>query len=414
MALRSPTPTADEILGAGIAALKTLRPRAFALANLRQGRWWHVFAGFRAQIVLALRRQADEAQSTRLPLATGAALLELAADEYETVVDTSATKALGTVTLSRTGTNGGTIRKGTVFRRNEDATQIPIVRAATYEASADVPVNFGVTSGIPVPIVAQRAGSHANAPIIGGAVQGSLSVGVADLFDATFTVTGYEAAGGADGVDENAVRREAKAFASGQYAPTIDAVTAGALRGTGVRYIAVADVAVVQNGTPSVPLPGQKNAAFTSVNPADASWSTSAEWRNSIAQAIADTFEGFGCSFRVGTVNNQTIAVAAAVMLRDSKFLAYTRDIDAAIQAALVDYFDNRPDWWTWKPSQIQAVISRADRRVLTCTSAVVSDLRTGAPIATPTKPVAYASGYALTHYWLTDSAVSTSYSAPS
>ncbi len=94
-------PRAAEILGPGLDKLRTVRPAAFAFANTGTGRWADLFAGWEGQIVLLLRRQADEVICSRLPLAGGVGLTDLAASEYETQRTSAPTVAIGRAILGR-------------------------------------------------------------------------------------------------------------------------------------------------------------------------------------------------------------------------------------------------------------------------------------------------------------------------
>lgn len=413
---RFAVPRPDEIIGPAIDALVAARPQVFR--HLQGGPTDSYYArvvkaGWRAQAALLLAQIGDEVASTRLGLATGPALLDLAADEYQTVVDASPTLAYGSVTLARTGIAGGAIRAGKKFRRVADPTQQPPVLGASYSALADVIVLPNVTSGIVVPLVADTPGSAANAPIV-SAGDSTAPLGVmqvADLlFDPTFEVTAFDAAGGSDGLDEDSIRAEAKAYSVGQYAPTDDAITAGALRGTGVKYAAIRDFTEVFTLVMSELVPS--NAAFTSVVIADQSWATSLAWRNQVQQSIATNFQGFGCAIRMGTVTNVVASLTAAVVLRDARSLGDTSEIDAAIQAAVSAYFDLRPDWYVFRYAQIRAVIAHADRRILTCTAAQLLD-STGTPIAEPSAPIA-APSVVLTHWMVPQGSTLATYNAPS
>src|ERR1041385_6815431 len=109
-------PDIDAVIGAGIERLVELRPNALKHVNLGQGRWSHLFAGWRAQGNIVARRFGDEVVATRL-FSEAQALRELCASEFETSLSTDPTNAIGEVTLTRlSGTlPAGVIRKGTTF-----------------------------------------------------------------------------------------------------------------------------------------------------------------------------------------------------------------------------------------------------------------------------------------------------------
>src|SRR5580704_14693599 len=117
-------PRVAEILGPGLDRLRRVRPTAFAFANNGVGRWADLFAGWEGQIALLLRRVSDEVVCTRLPLAAGVGLTDLAASEFVTPRSSAPTAAIGEATLGRgpNPTSGGVIPKGFRFRRDADDT----------------------------------------------------------------------------------------------------------------------------------------------------------------------------------------------------------------------------------------------------------------------------------------------------
>ena len=406
-------PRSAEVLGPGLDALARVRPTAFAYANHGRGRWGDVFAGWEGQIALLLRRLANEVRSSRLPLAGGRGLSDLAASEYETRRAADPTIAVGEIVLARGAnpTTGGAVPKGFQFRRDASASALPTVAGAMYVATQDVSWPLGQAT-ITVPLAATRAGAFANAPFLDGSNAPGGLPQLADVaFDTTITVLSYEAAGGSDGQNDDDLRRQASAFALGQYAPTSGAIVAGALRGTGVHRLAVSDVTATE--TPSSLGPIRAPAAFTAVTIADGSWASSRLWLATVQQNIANSFLGHGCTVRVAGVTNTRIRCALTVTARDPNALSDPSPITAAIQSALQSYFDDRPDWWTWKRAQIRAVVSRADPRILVCTSASVLALTTDAALDEPTRPPARPSGITLTHWMLVSSGVSVTYQSP-
>src|SRR5258708_30627660 len=157
-------PTADSVVGPGIDKLIALRPNSLKHINYGTGRYSHIFAGVRAQVATMLKRLADEAKSARLKLAEGQSLKDLAASEYDTVVNNEAQFALADVTLTRsTGPlSAGMIRKGTRFRRPADSSSQPLIKQEVlYTALADVVVLQAVTP-LQVLLQAQRSGAFGN------------------------------------------------------------------------------------------------------------------------------------------------------------------------------------------------------------------------------------------------------------
>jgi hypothetical protein len=155
-------------------------------------------------------------------------------------------------------------------------------------------------------------------------------------------------------------------------------------------------------------------AAFTAVTIADVSWASSRLWLATIAQSIADGFLGHGCAVRVAGVTNTRIRCELVVTVRDPKTLSDPSGITRNLQTVLARYFDDRPDWWTWKLAQVRAVASRADPRILVCTSATVRALTTDVPLGEPTPPVATPGGLTLPHWMLVANGVSVTYRTPS
>jgi hypothetical protein len=407
-------PRSAEILGPGLDELARVRPSAFGHANHGRGRWGDLFAGWEGQVTLLLRRLAAEVRSSRLPLATADALADLASSEYETHRAAAATQAVGEIVLGRgaAAVTGGAIPKGFQFRRDASTAALPAVPAAMYVATQDVSWPLGQATAT-IPFVATRAGSFANAPFVDGSNAGAGLPQLADVaFDPTITVVSYEAAGGSDGQNDDDLRRQASAFALGQYAPTSGAIIAGALRGTGVHRLAVRDVTSIEAASAQGTI--RQAAAFTAVTIADVSWASSRLWLATVQQNIADSFLGHGCAVRVAGIKNTRIRCALTVIVRDPSSLSDPSAVTAAIQAALQSYFDDRPDWWTWKRAQIRAVVSRADARILVCSSVVVRALTTDTAIDEPTRPPAHAEGVTLTHWMLVSNGVSVTYRSPS
>jgi hypothetical protein len=402
--------SADAIIAPGIDTLVALRPRALQHINAGRGRYAYIFRGLKAQAALLLRRQAAEAKAKRLELASGDELRDLAASEFLTYAPDQATKAVGVMYLNRgAGLPGGVFRKGFKFQRIADPARPLPLKAATYEAVLDVPYAYG-SGPLAVPVRATQPGTHANAPICDGFTTGT--VNFADTPpDPTFQILDYRAGGGSDGEGDPELVAQALSFVDGQYAPNRASILAGALRGTGVRHAAQLDVTQYLPNTPGAVL---TPCAFTNLVIADESWSSSDEWCQQVAQQISDDFLGFGCNVAVNGVVNFRIAVTASVMLRDARYLSDTNKIAKAIQAALRDYFDLRPDWYTWKLAQVRAVITHAHRKILTCTTAQVLGVRLGLPLADPAPflPTSTAGNF-MTHYALADNAVTTTFLPP-
>ncbi len=423
----------------GLGELARLRPAAFKFFNLGKGVWANVIAGLKAQCDLELARLADAAKNGRLSLAKGQELLALAASEFDRLHDLADTKAVGDITLERValwitlgvttglgvnpivvtssephgfvtgqtvtiwnvignnGANGtfkvvvlspttfslpatavadgtgslglavpqlvsGTIPKGTRFRRNARV-EDPFLPEAFFETPSDLFVAVGAPEDhgyavISVPIVASLAGAAANTPLLDSGALATTEV-VDSLFDPLFSSIALESAGGSDGASDQAVAQYAKAFYLGQYAPTDGAVIAGAF-GAGARHIAFDD-------------PGTGTATIAI---ADSSWASSTRWASQTRQSLYDNgWVGFGGSVDATKVVNKLISVTASIVVSDQSVLFDTSELVQSARLALVDYLDNRLDWYAWNLAALRGLLSRLDRKkILDCLSIEVRD----------------------------------------
>lgn len=383
------TPTPDELVGKGIDKLVELRPRALRHINSGTGTYAKVIAGWRAQAALMCRRQADYAKNGRLKFGEGAPLVFLAGSEFDTPSELEATPAIGQVTLTRAGGRpGGTIRKGARFRRPTDDVQRLYVDAQ-YECALSTSVAQGATT-VDVPLIASRVGSHANRPLT-GSLATELEI-TDDIFDrAAWTVTSYEAAGGAEAVRDEDIKQYATAFAIGQHGPNDAAALAGALKAGAKHGLAVLDAVV----------------AATVLYIADSSWASSTRWLKFVRQSLYDAkFVGYGCKVTTAAITNTIVNVEVTCKVKSPTFLAETTSIDAAIQKALRSHFDDRPTWNRWKTAALGAIVSRADRRILSCSSVTVKRLD-GTLVSEPTEA-------STTHFMLLDNGVRATYLNPS
>lgn len=456
-------PAVSRIVGPAIDAIVAARPTSQKHFNAG-GRWADLTALWRAQLQVALSRLSDEVVSARLRSAMGDALRTLCASEFETTLPSTPQTALAFVTLTRpdpvpvwepstqyaageivqaapgssvaqqaqnAGTSGnsepsfsttlgvttpdngitwtcitkplapsGIIRQGTLFSKAADPTAIPIaIAAASYVSTKPVYVPTG-TLVVGVPAIAQRAGVDANVPTFGNYASPTSIQPAAPLFDPTFATSLCYAAGGSSGISDDVLRAAARAYAIGQYGPNDAAVVAGLLQNQSVRHYAY--------------FPANAYLAYGQVYIADESWACGGAWVNRIAQTFADSWLGFGCRLRFGVVTNTAIAIQPTIVLASSDALNYTDDIDASVRAAAKAYFDNRPDWYRWRLASLRAVLSKADPRILTCTSVTVTDPTTNATLSEPANTFGQAPWQTgLTHWDLTDSNVQASYQPP-
>jgi hypothetical protein len=370
----------------GIEALVRARPSA--APHIDGGRYGHLFAGWRAQEALVLAALADRVASMRLGTATGDDLRELAASEFDALIDASRTTAIGTMRLARTGARpAGVIRNGSLFRRAANPAATPPYADALYQATADVYVPGGAAiADVPVEATQSGAGANVLAP-------STPTFEVASsLFDSAWRVANGEAAGGSDGVTDVDVRRIARAVAIGRNGPVANAVIAGAMLATGARHAAVIE---------------DSARAVTRLLLADASWTSSTAWRARIQQLLYDGYVGFGCRVAVESVPNSFVKVSARLVLRNASLLSDTSEIATNAASALRRYFDERPDWYTYRLGALRAVLARCDPRVLTCDDATVESM--WSQFAMPI----HGDGPTYTHVFLVDNALSIDFRAP-
>jgi hypothetical protein len=378
-------PRLSELKTPAIDALVALRPKA--AAHIYAGRWGDLIEGWAAQAALCRNRTAKEILSARLRLASKdsiEALIELAA-EFSALIDPAPQKAVGEIFLQRTtsntnpGTTGnfgnfGFIKAGHRFRRPADPDAWPPRDDATYgcaeptlvadeDTQAPVPngPSYTHTQTVQVPIEAERAGPHANTIVRFGLLTSQALPGqiVDTLFDTRFTVLRLLAAGGTNGPTPDQLIQYAQAAYTGQHGPNQQAIVAGAFSYPGVKH-----VGLVLNGA----------TAVDKLWIGDESWGGSQRFGKVVSQRIRDSWLAFGGRFDVDYIPNALIAVKATVMLSSPQYADDVSEISDRIRTKVQAYFDNRPDWWTWKELTLQGVIARADRRSLTCTTAIVTD----------------------------------------
>lgn len=416
-------PTPDELTTPFIDALVARRPNALGPINSGNSRYGDIIAGLKSETRLLRARLVDEAIAARLPLASGKTLGELARSEYWVDLDTGPKTAVGAQFLTRTVTNAlsastttfsrGVIPQGFRFRKVGNPAAQPAVADATYLAASSVVVdNVDTTTTdnhdgtwthsqtVTVPLTCDRPGAHANTPyFIANTFPFFFPMGftVVDTpFDTNFKAGIGDAAGGSDGISDAALRVLAQANYTGQFAPTDGALLAGALSASGVEHVAIVEDATTANALVFV---------------TDSSWGGSERFRKSVEQALKDNWQGFGCQVSVRRIMNQRITVSATVSLIDPKFLSEGTDITQTIGAALRTYFDGRPDWYTWNTQAIRAAIVAADKRVLTCSSALVLD-QDGNTLSAPPATLSAAQSTA-THYYLVNNAVNLTLTGP-
>ncbi len=369
-------PRVNELLGAGFDAIAAQRPSA--VRHLAFGRYGDVFHGWKAQAQLVLRRLAHEAKSTRL-ICGGRPLLDLLASEFDAIVDPSPQKAVGTVVLRRNYATageftGGVIRAGTKFRRPANATACPQAKEALYESTEPVYVGTdsvaapapltGRVQRVVVPIRAVTAGASANitqvySPILSDSDNPPIEK--ADtLFDSAFAVVYGDAAGGSSAPQDAKLRQLGKALGSGQYGPNEAAILAGLLLTSGVAHAAVREK--TSSGTVLAWI-------------ADESWAWSDKLRDTALQNLNDTWLGFGCACSIGQTSTVPVGVSVSATVRDKRTFADSSGLTEKMRQSVKAYFNDRPDWYSWRHAGIKGAVMRSDRRLLEVTDAVVKDL---------------------------------------
>jgi len=414
-------PTPDSLVTPFIDAIVAQRPEALQHFN-SGGRWSHLSKMLRAQAVVALSRMADEVKSARLRFATGQSLRALCASEFNTTLPPDPQLAYGEVELARPspGSASGIIPAGSriPFVKRALPNGLPFgdpnayplpVASATYDVVAPVYIASGQLTAV-VKIVAVTPGAEANVPLF---VNGPptylhptlISPGT-PLFDTTITVTSVDAAGGSSGVTDAVLVAAARAHAIGQFGPTDGAIVAGLLEQQAVRRYAS--------------FPATAFLPYAQVYIADESWASSNLWVNRVAQHFADNWQGFGCRARFGPIVNYTITISPTIVLANSDSLNDTEAIDANVRAAAKSYFDDRPDFYSFRLSSLKAAIAAADPRILHCSSVSVIDAITGAEIPEPQNSFGTTATFQTTwspfvvHWYLVDNGVQSTYMPPS
>ena len=417
-------PAVDALLGDLTGARREARMR---YANV--GRYGDLMRGWAAQAAVVRARLAKEVIAARRKLASGEGLADLAKSEFFAELPSDPQKAIGRARLVRTVVKSspltfrtfasGVVPAGTRIKRPGDPAGAVPSKDAEYETIEPVVCstnssqvtdagggNFTHTQFTTVKIRALAVGAQANTPTYIGLTFPAASV-EGKLFDA-FSVDSLTAAGGSLGAGDEQLKALALALSTGSAGPSRGAAIAGALTNPSVRRAVWAD---------------DPNTGFGKLFIADESWAASDELCAFIRQALDDKpWRGFGCRIGVLRTQNQGITVSPNVLLRGSQFIADPSSITAAIRTALAAYFDDRPDWYTWRLNAIGGVIAGADPRILACTGLSVLDQDGNAiasidesDVVTGDEPPATIDGSLaqVTHYGLIGRAVSPTYASP-
>lgn len=373
----------DALLGDLTGGRRDARER-YAQSGPTGGRFGDVIRGWRGQAEVIRARLTKEVMATRLDRCGGQELKDLARSEYFAELPSDPQFAVGEVAIVREVTNATSSATGNfsagvlpaglkISKAADPAYVLGPTQSAEYVTLGEVVCgtddNSPVESlgggqwthrqGFSVPVRATRTGPHANVPIFNVGQLATLQSPSA-LFDRTFRAGAINAAGGTLGIVDDQIRAIARAMATGLNGPTQGAAVAGSLTNAGVRRVVYSDDAT--NGLGSL---------FV----ADESWASSQQYRDALARALrARPWIGWGCRVAVQKIENIDTVVGCTVILRDSNVAQNQTEITANIRTALTEYFDDRPDFYTWTLNAIGAVIGGADSRILACTAVSVSN----------------------------------------
>lgn len=401
-------PRVTDITGAAATALVAARPHT--APHLAAGRYGDVIAMWKAQITIALRRLADECRAGRVPLSVGKPLAELLASEFDAVTDPNPVKAAGTIELylhNTTGSTvaGGLIRAGTKFSKAANPTASPPIRSAQYETIEPVFVPSlapGAATGPQMRALATQAGSAANMQ------PHDPKIVISDtLYNSGFVVVPTSRfAGGSDGVSVAKLRSLALAASLGQYGPTTFALAAGCLLTQGVSRVAVQEYS--STGYAS-------DCGGCRIWIADDSWCWSQTLANAAKQRLNDLYLGFGCKATINETVNLPVSLSATILLRDKRHVADTVEIADNIRAACLSYFNDRPDWYTFRERAIAAKIVGCDRRILAVPPTVtITNVLNGIAITPPAATLPTNPSNQIYHYDLDATNVGLSFVTPS
>lgn len=386
-------PRVCDLMTPATQALVDARPNAIKAAYA--GRYADVLRGWEAQAARFRRYIAAECAAARLPTSVGQALLELAGSEYWATLDRTAQKAIGEVKIFRGAglMPAGTIRKGHRFSRAAEPDSRPVVNAAQYVSTAPVYVAAGQQQVV-IPIEAITTGVDPNTVLFDFAVYNGTSVDT--IFDDNFFMQSLVAAGGSQGIDDVWGRLVAMASYAGQFGPNVAALIAGAFEVPRVRH--------------AFHLLDSANAV-AKLFIADTSWGCSDRLRSAVQQKLKDKWLGWGARASVLPIQNRLINVAANITLTGPQYLDDTSDISEVVRQELKTYFDEKPDFYTFKLRALRGLISQCDNRILKCTSVSVVD-SSGTPISEPS--ALSPSAQSVTHFYLNDDALNLTFAIPS
>jgi hypothetical protein len=215
------------------------------------------------------------------------------------------------------------------------------------------------------------------------------------IFDANFFIQSVVAAGGSQGIDDPWGRLVAMASYAGQFGPNVAALIAGAFQVPRIRRV--------------YHLLDSANAV-AKLFVSDVSWGCSDRLRAAAQQNIRDTWLGWGAKVSVLPIVNKLVNVTATITLTGPQYLDDTSDIAENVRRALKDYFDEKPDFYTFRLRALRGLISQCDSRILKCTAVSVLD-SSGDPISEPA--ALSESAQTVTHFYLNDDALNLTFDIP-
>lgn len=397
-------PRISDLLAPGVTALVALKPKA--ARHIYAGKWGNIVRGLGAQAEIARAYLSSEIKAGSLQ-AEGQALVEYLRSEFFATLDTEPSVGVGEATLTRTLVNAesatnaltpGVIRAGTRLARAGNQATTPAIESSEYETLQDAVFGpdddsttesngeFTHVQSVTVPVRAPRAGLHSSTlRLVGGSPQHTATIG-GSLFevDSVWTATVY-CAGGRSEVEDEGLRQLAPHLGQGVLGPTGSAAMAGALSCPGVRYAAYRS---------------NLTSGQATVFCADAAWGWSSAFEERVLSYLEDNeWLGFGARVRVRGVWNQPTVVRPTVMVRNELLVSDKSSLVATLQQAARDYFDQRPDWYTWRLETLRAALTAASRQVLTVPSVTVTT-ETGVTLSEPPSEIADGSSFA-THYYV-------------
>lgn len=292
----------------------------------------------------------------------------------------------------------GVIKSGSRWSVQANPNSSPPITGAQFDSLRDVVVSIGQAE-VDVQVESSINGLNGNTPLWISGGQNRQIIAQDVLFDSTqtekFAISDFRAAGGIDAETDEVLRKASKSKFRGKSGPTNNAIIAGCFDDGRIAHASTLE-----------------ELEFTGIAyayVADYSWAQSKALLNQIKQNLRDNWEGAGCKILMGDIRNKLIRVDLTVAVKDAKLLADTDDIADDIKVDLLDYFENRDDFYLWTFNNIKSVVSKSNRNILTCLSATVKD-ENGIVLSEPVFPVA---GETLIHYWLLDNAINIIFTSP-